>query len=90
MKVNPHKLGLAGAIASAVFSTGCAILMQLFPEKTIEMSASLFHLSSFGPLTPFFEINPSIYVSGLVQSAVYAYIYFYILGYALNRVQSKR
>lgn len=89
MKVDPHKLGVSGGIASALFFTGCSILMQLWPAKIIEMSAALFHMSSFGPLLPYFTLNPQVFVSGLIQSFVYSYIYFYILGYALVRVHKR-
>ena len=87
MKLDSHKLGLAGAIASAIFFIGCSALMQFWPEKTIEMSAAMHHLSSFGPLMQYVDISPQTFVSGLVQKAVYSYIYFYIFGYAFNRVQ---
>ena len=89
MKVDPHKLGLAGGLTSAIFFTGCSVLMQFWPAKIIEMSAALFHLSSFGPLIEYFNLSPQIFVSGLIQSAVYSYIYFYVLGYILNRVHKR-
>jgi hypothetical protein len=87
MKFDAHKLGLAGALASAVFYVVGTALMQFWPERTIEMSAALFHLSSFGPLLPYVNLSPQVFVSGLVQTTVYSYIYFYIFGYAFNRVQ---
>ena len=86
MKLNLHKLALSGGIASAIFYTGCSIIMQFWPEKTMEMSAAFFHLSSFGPLTVYFDNSPQVFVSGLVQSAVYSYLYFYLVGYIFNRV----
>lgn len=86
MKVDAHKLGLVGGITSAIVHTGCSVLMQFWPEKTISMGAALFHLSSFGPLIPYFELSPQIFVSGLVQSFIYSYVYFYVLGYIFSRV----
>lgn len=89
MKIDSHKLALAGGITSAIFFTGCSIIMQFWPARAIEMSAALFHLSSFGPLIQYFDLSPQIFVSGLIQSFVYSYIYFYILGYVFDRVQKR-
>ena len=86
MKVDAHKLGLAGCITNAVFFTGCSVLMQFWPERTLQISAAVFHMSSFGPLLPYFDLSSQVFISGLIQSAVYAYIYFYILGYAITRI----
>jgi hypothetical protein len=86
MKIDAHKFGLVGGVASSILYIGCSILMQFWPAKTIEMSAALFHLSSYGPLIPYFDLSPQIFVSGLVQSFVYSYIYFYILGYLFHRI----
>ena len=84
MKLDGHKLGLAGAAASSIFFTGCSIFMHFWPEKMIEMSAHLFHLNSFGPLTAEFALNAQLFVSGLVQYAVYSYIYLYLFAYVYN------
>ncbi len=86
MKVDAHKLGLVGGITAAIFFTAKSILLQFWPEKTIEMSAAFFHLSSFGPLTPYFDLSPQTFVSGLVQSFVCSYLFFYVLGYIFSRV----
>ncbi len=86
MKVDAHKLGLVGGVTSAILYTGKSVLLQFWPEKTIDMCAALFHLSSFGPLIPYFNLTPQIFVSGLVQSFVYSYLYFYVLGYIFGRV----
>ncbi len=81
MKLDPHKLGLTGAATSAIMFTGCSIYMHFWPQQMIGMMAALFHLSSFGPLTPLFELNAQLFVSGLLQYAVYSYIFFYLFGY---------
>ncbi len=89
MKLDPHKLGLSGAAASAVFWTACSIIMAMWPAKSIELTADLFHLSSLGPLVEFFGVNAANYVSGLIQYAVYSYIYFYLFAYAFDRMNKK-
>ncbi len=89
MKIDPHKIGLAGAVASAILFTACSIFFSLWPAKMLEMTAALFHLNSFGPLSEYFELTAANYVSGLIQCAVYTYIYFYIFGYAYNRIQKR-
>ena len=86
MKVDAHKLAIVGGITGAILYTIKSVLLQFWPQKTIEMSAAVFHLSSFGPLTPYFDLSPQIFVSGLVQSFVCSYIYFYVLGYIFSRV----
>lgn len=86
MKVDAHKLGLVGGITGAIFYTGRSVLMQFWPMKTVEMAAAVFHLSSFGPLIPYFDVSPQIFVSGLVQSFVCSYLYFYLFGYIFSRV----
>lgn len=88
MKLDPHQFGLAGAIASAIFWTGCSILCVMFPAKSLELAADMMHLSSFGQLTEFFGVNAANYVSGLIQYAVYTYIYVYIFVYAYNRMNT--
>ena len=89
MKFDPHKWGLAGAAASAIFWTGCSIIMAMWPVKSIELTADMFHLSSFGPLVELFGVTAANYVSGLIQYAVYSYIYVYLLIYAYNRMNKK-
>lgn len=86
MKLDGHKLGLAGAAASAIFFTGCSILMHFFPDKMIEMSAAMWHLKSFGPLATEFCMSAQVFVSGLVQVAIYSYIYLYIFAYVYNNM----
>lgn len=86
MKLESHKLGLAGAAASAIFWTGCTIICAMFPAKSLELAADLVHLSSFGPLTEFFGVTATNYVSGLIQYAVYTYLYVYVFAYAYNRI----
>jgi hypothetical protein len=90
MKLDAHRLGLAAAATSAIIFTACSILMHLWPQQMINMSAALFHLSSFGPLNDFFALNAQIFVSGLVQSAVYSYIYLYVFAYMFNNMNKKR
>ncbi len=85
MKLDGHKLGLAGAAASTIFFTGCSILMHFWPQS-VQMSAAMFHLNSFGPLTAEFALNAQLFVSGLVQYAIYSYIYFYLFAYAYNNI----
>ncbi len=89
MKLDSHKLGLAGATASAIFWTACSIIMAMWPAKSIELTADMFHLSSFGTLTDFFGVNAANYVSGLIQHAVYTYLYVYLFAYAYNRMNKK-
>ncbi len=90
MKLNGHKLGLVGAATSAIIFTACSIFMHLWPAQAINMSAALFHLSSFGPLTEFFELNAQLFVSGLVQTAVYSYIYIYLFVCIYDHMNKKR
>jgi len=90
VKLDAHKLGLTGAATSAILFTACSILMHLWPQQTLNMSAALFHLSSFGPLMDFFALNAQIFISGLVQSAVYSYIYLYVFAYVFNNLNKKR
>jgi hypothetical protein len=90
MKLDGHKLGLAAAATSAIIFTACSIIMHLWPMQSIEMSAALFHLSSFGPLTEFFELNAQIFVSGLVQTAVYSYIYVQLFVVMYHHITKKR
>ena len=89
MKFDPHKWGLAGAAASAIFWTGCSIICAMWPAKALDLTADMFHLSSFGPLVEFFGVNAANYVSGLIQYAVYSYIYVYLFVYAYNRMNKK-
>jgi len=89
MKFDPHKFGVAGAVASAIFWTGCTIICAMFPGKALELTADMVHLSSFGPLTEFFGVNAANYVSGLIQYAVYSYLYVYLFVYAYNRMNKK-
>lgn len=88
MKLDPHKFGLAGAVASAIFWTACSILCVMFPVKAMELSADMLHLSGFGQLTEFFGVNAANYVSGLIQYAVYSYLYIYLFVYAYNRMNA--
>ncbi len=89
MKFDPHKLGLAGAIASAIFWTACSIIMAMWPMKSMELTADMLHLSSLGPLVDYFGVNAANYVSGLIQYAVYSYLYAYLFAYAYNRIDKK-
>jgi hypothetical protein len=90
MKIDAHKLGVTGAATSAIFYTVCSIWMYFSPDGMVNLSAALFHLQSFGPLTPFFDINAQIFVSGVVQTAVYSYIYAYLFAYVYNYISKKR
>lgn len=90
MKLDAHKLGLAAGATSAIIFTACSILMHLWPYQMINMSAAMFHLSSFGPLNDFFALNAQIFVSGLIQSAVYSYISVYVFAYVYNNINKKR
>ncbi len=89
MKVDGHKLGLAGAVTSAIIFTACSIIMHFWPAS-VDISAAVFHLSSFGPLTAFFDLNAQIFVSGLIQSSLYTYIYLYVFVYVFNYMGRKR
>ncbi len=90
MKLDGHRLGLAGAAASSIFFTGCSILMHFWPESMIDMSAAMFHLNNFGPLTQEFGLNAQIFVSGLAQWAVSSYIYLYLFAYAYNHISTQK
>ncbi len=90
MKIDAHKLGVTGAATSAILYTVCSIWMYFSPDSMLNMSAALFHLTSFGPLAPFFEINAQVFVSGMVQTAVYSYIYAYLFAYVYNYMGKKR
>lgn len=89
MKFDAHKLGFAGAIASAIFWTVCSISMAMWPMKSVALMADMFHLTSFGPLTELFVVGAASYVSGLIQYAVYSYVWLYIFAYAYNRIDNK-
>lgn len=89
MKFDPHKFGLAGAAASAIFWTVCSILCVMWPAKALDLTADMLHLSSLGPLVEFFGVNAANYVSGLIQYTVYTYIYVYLFVYAYNRMNKK-
>ncbi len=89
MKFDPHKFGLAGAAASAIFWTGCSIIMAMWPAKSMDLTADMLHLSSLGPLVEFFGVNAANYVSGLIQYAVYTYLYVYLFVYAYDRMNKK-
>lgn len=90
MKVDSHKLGLVGAAASAIFFTGFSLLMSFVPEKMIDLMASMHFVRSAGALTGSFGVDAQIFVIGLVQYALYSYIYFYLLGYMYNYLGKKR
>ena len=89
MKFDPHKFGLAGAAASAIFWTGCSIIMAMWPAKSMDLTADMLHLSSLGPLVEFFGVNAANYVSGLIQYAVYTYLHVYLFVYAYDRMNKK-
>lgn len=89
MKLDSHKLGLTGAATSALMYTVCSVWMYFWPANMISMSAAVLHLSSFGPLAPFFDINAPIFVSGVVQTAVYSYTYIYLFAYVFNYLGKK-
>jgi len=90
MKLDSHKLGITGAATSVIVYTVCSLWMYFSPNSMIDMSAALLHLNSFGPLAPFFDINAQIFVSGVVQTAVYSYIYVYLFAYVYNYLGKKR
>ena len=89
MKFEEHKLALAAGITSAIIFTACSIIMYLWPQS-LNMSAAMFHLTSFGPLNAFFDLNAQIFVSGLVQTSVYTYICIYLFAYIYNQMNKKR
>ncbi len=52
--------------------------------------ASMHFVRSAGALTGSFGVDAQIFVIGLVQYALYSYIYFYLLGYMYNYLGKKR
>jgi len=87
--INGHTLGVTAAATGAVIYTAYGLWMYFAANSMIDMSAALFYLNSFGPLTPFFDINAQIFVSGLVQTSVYSYIYAYVFAYMYNHISKK-
>lgn len=90
MKLDGHKLGLTAAATSAILFTACSIIMHLWPQQSLDLSAALFHLSSFGPLMNFFEMSARVYVSGVIQTALYSYIYVQLFVFVYNYLGKKR
>ena len=86
MKINAQLFGIAGALAAGIYFTAGFILLVLFPEQSLRSMASLFLLSSFGPLTNYFDISFSTFITGLISYVIYTYIFTYLLARIYNKL----
>lgn len=83
MKINSNKFSLLFSSSIAVFYFVCSVFVALWPDFSLKISRSLFHLTGNGGGA--LQITLGGFVVGLVQTFVYSYIVGYIVAWALNR-----
>lgn len=89
MKINANQFALSASFAMGTFYAVCALFVYMWPTYSLKLIADLMHLSSLEPLTPYFQVTLTNFVSGLAQSIVYTYIFVYLWIFIFNVLNNK-
>lgn len=89
MTFNSHKLALAAAGSMAIWYTVCTLFCVLWPHWALQLTADVLHMSSLDHLMPLFHITLINYISGLIQSCIYAYLFVWPMAAIYNLLVRK-
>ena len=70
-----HKVATSLAVTSALCYSIVTLLLMTCGSVVFEWAPALVHLNSFGPMETFVAVDSSVYAKGLIQSAIYTYLY---------------
>ncbi len=86
MKCYTQQLAFAAATAMALLYTLGAILVITFPQQILTLWAPLCYLYSAELFQPYLGVSFMSFISGIIQSFVYTYIYAWLLGAVYNKL----
>ena len=86
MKCYPHQLAFAAAVSMAIFYSIGALLVFVFPDAILSLWSPLCYLTSTEFIRPFFGIEMTGFMSGIIQSFAYTYVYAWLLGILYNKL----
>lgn len=87
MKVHAQKLAQAAAATAAISYGICALVMSIWPVRTLQLTADLMHRTTLADVLPTFQVTPYNFLSGLIQIVVYSYLIALLFGTLYNRAQ---
>ncbi|MEX0849850.1 MAG: hypothetical protein WD055_06480 [Candidatus Dependentiae bacterium] len=86
MKCYTHQLAFAAAATTATFYAIGALLVKIFPIQMIQLWAPLCYLRTADLFLPFIGVPLAGFVSGIIQSFLYTYLYAWLLGSVYNKL----
>ena len=84
MKIHAHKFGIAAAVSMGFWYVICALAFFLWHDQALQFTAAIFHMTSLGPLVPYFQVTVANASSGLIQSMLYTYLFTAVMGAVYN------
>jgi len=79
MQLHPRAFAAAAAASMGICYVICAGFVVTWPQHALDLTASLFHLRSLELFEPYLQITPANFMSGLIQSMLYTYVYVWLL-----------
>ncbi|MDP3888942.1 MAG: DUF5676 family membrane protein [bacterium] len=86
MKLNTHAFAFASSITASLWFLICAALMFMWPDRMLQLTAPLFHMSSFVLFQPFIQITLMNVISGAIQWFIYTYLIAFTFAFSYNRM----
>ncbi len=90
MKCYTQQLAVAAATAMALFYALGALLVILFPQQILNLWAPLCYLHSADLFQPYLGVSLMSFISGVIQSFAYTYVYAWFLGTVYTKLIPSR